>query len=106
MKKHLLLILPIFLFYGCGEKTYSSKEIEDYKLTVSCEGYTQSSDLSDIEDETLRKVALEVCERQKFLSTDNIKPSKKQGFYNKTGIIQLGKARYLDTNMPVLFSLF
>ena len=80
MKKDLLLILPIFLFYGCVEKTYSSKEIEDYKLTVSCEGYTQPSDLSDIEDETLRKAALEVCERQIFLSTDNIKPSKKQGF--------------------------
>lgn len=80
MKKHLLLILPIFLFYGCGEKTYSSKEIEDYKLTVSCEGYTQPSDLSHIEDETLRKAAVKVCESQKVRSTDNIKPSKRQGF--------------------------
>tara|TARA_B110000211_G_C14088245_1_gene557688 strand:+ start:4203 stop:4448 length:246 start_codon:yes stop_codon:yes gene_type:complete len=80
MQKHLLLILPIFLFYGCGEKTYSDKEIEDYKLNVSCEGYTQPSDFSDIEDETLRQVAVEVCESQNFRSTDNIKPSKKQGF--------------------------
>ena len=80
MRKHLLLILPIFLFFGCGEKTYTDKEIEDYKLTVSCDGYKQPSDFSDIEDEVLKKAAIEKCESQNFRSTDNIKPSKKQGF--------------------------
>lgn len=73
-----LLIAFVLLLSGCGEKTYTEKELKAYLSKVDCKGYPDKKDFSDVDNKQLKKASIQKCQSEIFYKKDAIKKSEKK----------------------------